>query len=112
MARRLTKVSISLYCYSNDLSAQPVADCTIPLALPFASRSSQELADMQKAPLDWATCGPKDDDILTWTAMLVGPVSSTPGLAATSFRSFIDPASCVLCALCAAERCCSTLLIC
>jgi hypothetical protein len=60
---------------------------------------------MQKAPLDWATCGPKDDDILCWTAMLVGPVSSTTDLAfSASSLDFFDPASSVLRALSAAER--------
>lgn len=37
----------------------------------------QELAQLRKDKLEWCDIQPADDDIMRWTAMLVGPVSKT-----------------------------------
>lgn len=35
----------------------------------------QELTELRKNKLEWCDIQPTDDDIMRWTAMLVGPVS-------------------------------------
>lgn len=35
---------------------------------------AQELAELRKNKLEWCDIQPADDDIMRWTAMLVGPV--------------------------------------
>eukprot|EP00753_Platysulcus_tardus_P019630 PLAT7376.1.p1 GENE.PLAT7376.1~~PLAT7376.1.p1 ORF type:complete len:148 (-),score=63.59 PLAT7376.1:172-615(-) len=42
----------------------------------MARRLTKELKEMQKNPVEWATAGPVDDDLMKWDAMLVGPEGS------------------------------------
>mmetsp|Transcript_12770 Transcript_12770/g.16777 ORF Transcript_12770/g.16777 Transcript_12770/m.16777 type:complete len:148 (-) Transcript_12770:347-790(-) len=42
----------------------------------MARRLTKELQDLEKSPLDFVTCGPANDDIMKWNAMLVGPEGS------------------------------------
>ncbi|KAG5179924.1 ubiquitin-conjugating enzyme/RWD-like protein [Tribonema minus] len=39
----------------------------------MARRLTKELAELKRSPLDWCTCEPQEDDILQWTATIVGP---------------------------------------
>eukprot|EP00611_Tribonema_gayanum_P024374 TRINITY_DN535_c0_g1_i1.p1 TRINITY_DN535_c0_g1~~TRINITY_DN535_c0_g1_i1.p1 ORF type:complete len:148 (+),score=56.28 TRINITY_DN535_c0_g1_i1:164-607(+) len=42
----------------------------------MARRLTKELAELRKMPLDWCQCGPVDDNIMHWSAMMVGPDNS------------------------------------
>lgn len=45
-----------------------------PLAPDHVPFFPQELAELRKNKLEWCDIQPMDDDIMRWTAMLVGPV--------------------------------------
>mmetsp|Transcript_16253 Transcript_16253/g.32429 ORF Transcript_16253/g.32429 Transcript_16253/m.32429 type:complete len:148 (-) Transcript_16253:66-509(-) len=42
----------------------------------MAKRLTKELADLQNDPLDFCTCGPIEDDLMHWSAMITGPDES------------------------------------
>lgn len=72
MARRLTKVRISLSVWllllpggSTHAFNHSVSDYHVRV---------QELADFEKNSPDWCTVGAVDDDLMHWNAMLAGPV--------------------------------------
>mmetsp|Transcript_25515 Transcript_25515/g.33344 ORF Transcript_25515/g.33344 Transcript_25515/m.33344 type:complete len:148 (+) Transcript_25515:40-483(+) len=42
----------------------------------MSRRLTKELQDLESSPLDYVTCGPINDDIMHWNAMLMGPENS------------------------------------